>query len=207
MGKFTESEYEEFLFDERLSKKEHKLLLQWINAYVQVFDDPYVERIYAKWRISRFVDYNSVENVLKRKENIPLASIENLEIYFNRYRNSVTKILFVQLNGNMFPESIRQISSSLLIFFKKYGYLTYKQRTLCYSIGKEIVPFKLKKHSLDNELEIEGILRLRIKKNSSGEKDSINSDSAIDVLTKIEKKEDLGESFLSLSDIRKKMGL
>ena len=128
--------------DKFLSNSRKEEILNFLIAYLDVFRDPLLEKIYASVLKTRFISTQQIEIIEKRKAAISSTEIISPAKYVQKY---FADLMTIEIGMKKFPNlSHEQLDKllSLLEFYTNYGYLTQKQIRM----SNTILSFKTESH-------------------------------------------------------------
>lgn len=217
MGKF-DTDYSTFGHGKKVDQERVVDALTWAEEYVTIYSDSFVESVYEKTLMSRFLKDSHLEGIEKRMNNVPLDPKD----YLDKFRRIVLKLIalnekkFGIFASSRFTMDDQDASRSLLENFKKWIYLTDKQiKFVNFLFSKK---FAGNKGRVENEMkvkfrqdEIDFVLNTHIKKDFektkggfTAEKFAKSEEKAKEKAQKKKRKEIKKRSFLTLNEVREK---
>jgi uncharacterized membrane protein YgaE (UPF0421/DUF939 family) len=117
-----------------LSPEEITSAYEYLESYVEIFNDKPMNSIYASVIRTNFMSKSNIETIRKRSDTIPSKEILDPFLYVERFFEILAKIR-ISLNTRINEESEDKYKlESLFSFYEQWGYLTKKQISLTHSL-------------------------------------------------------------------------
>jgi len=140
-------------FGRQIDKDEGKRIVRFCEKYLAIYKDNFLRQRYEQIVARRFMPKSFFDLAKKRSVVFSVEELEDRNVYIIKYGVILPKLL---VSAKRTSSYYREKVVSLLEFYKNYGYLTFKQRTLVSAIfdNKDVYFSKLSQFRKEAEVLI-----------------------------------------------------